>query len=154
MFAFFAENLAPIMFLSLIVVLLLGYPVAFALAFVGFIFGFIGIEMGLLPVNLFGAIPDDARVARDGNIITGGGVTAGIDFALTVLAEIAGDDVAQAIQLGLEYAPAPPFNAGRPEIAPPSILAQYEARLEKTKAARWTDAEAAAGMMKAPSAAS
>ncbi len=58
MFAFLAENLAPIMFLSLIVVLLLGYPVAFALAFVGFIFGFIGIEMGLLPVNLFGAIPD------------------------------------------------------------------------------------------------
>jgi len=58
MFAFFAENLAPIMFLSLVVVLLLGYPVAFALAFVGFVFGFIGIEMGLLPVNLFGAIPD------------------------------------------------------------------------------------------------
>ncbi|MBB3463298.1 TRAP transporter large permease subunit [Rhizobium sp. BK377] len=58
MFAFFAENLAPIMFLSLIVVLLLGYPVAFALAFVGFVFGFVGIEMGLLPVNLFGAIPD------------------------------------------------------------------------------------------------
>lgn len=58
MFAFFAENLAPIMFLSLIVVLLLGYPVAFALAFVGFAFGFVGIEMGLLPINLFGAIPD------------------------------------------------------------------------------------------------
>ncbi|MGF6178148.1 TRAP transporter large permease [Ensifer sp. 4252] len=58
MFAFFSENLAPIMFLSLIVVLLLGYPVAFALAFVGFAFGFVGIEMGLLPVNLFGAIPD------------------------------------------------------------------------------------------------
>lgn len=46
------------MFLALIVVLLIGYPVAFALAFVGFIFGFVGIEMGLLPVNLFGAIPD------------------------------------------------------------------------------------------------
>lgn len=58
MLAFFAENLAPIMFLSLIVVLLLGYPVAFALAFVGFVFGFIGIEMGLLPISLFGAIPD------------------------------------------------------------------------------------------------
>ena len=58
MFAFFAENLAPIMFGSLIVVLLLGYPVAFALAFVGFAFGFVGIEMGLLPINLFGAIPD------------------------------------------------------------------------------------------------
>src|SRR3546814_3353936 len=58
MFAFFAENLAPIIFLSLIVVLLLGYPVAFALAFVGLGFGFIGIEMGLLSANLFGAIPD------------------------------------------------------------------------------------------------
>ena len=58
MYAFFAENLAPIMFLALVVVLLIGYPVAFALAFVGFIFGFVGIEMGLLPVNLFGAIPD------------------------------------------------------------------------------------------------
>ncbi|WP_128253592.1 TRAP transporter large permease [Falsirhodobacter deserti] len=58
MAAFFAENLAPIMFASLIVVLLIGYPVAFALAFVGFVFGFIGIEMGLLPINLFQAIPD------------------------------------------------------------------------------------------------
>ncbi len=58
MIAFFAENLAPLMFLSLVVVLLLGYPVAFALAFVGFVFGFIGIELSLLPVNLFGAIPD------------------------------------------------------------------------------------------------
>ncbi len=58
MVALIAENLAPIMFASLIVVLLLGYPVAFALAFVGFVFGFIGIELGLLPINLFGAIPD------------------------------------------------------------------------------------------------
>src|SRR5690606_9198712 len=56
--AFIIANLAPIMFLSMIVVLLLGYPVAFALAFVGFLFGFIGIELGLLPLNLFGAIPD------------------------------------------------------------------------------------------------
>jgi tripartite ATP-independent transporter DctM subunit len=58
MLAFIAENLAPIMFASLVVVLLLGYSVAFSLAFVGFVFGFIGIELGLLPVNLFGAIPD------------------------------------------------------------------------------------------------
>jgi tripartite ATP-independent transporter DctM subunit len=58
MIGFISENLAPIMFLSLIGVLLIGYPVAFALAFVGFVFGFIGIELGLLPVNLFGAIPD------------------------------------------------------------------------------------------------
>ncbi len=74
----------------------------------------------LLP--LFGAIPDDARVVRDGNVLTGGGVTAGIDFALTLAAEIAGEDVAQTIQLYLEYAPAPPFAAGRPETAPPEIL--------------------------------
>ncbi|WP_181418340.1 TRAP transporter large permease [Phyllobacterium leguminum] len=58
MMAFLAENLAPIMFLALIVILLLGYPVAFSLAFVGFVFGFIGIEMGLLPATLFQAIPD------------------------------------------------------------------------------------------------
>lgn len=72
---------------------------------------------------LFGAIPDPARVARDGNIVSGGGVTAGIDFALTLVAEIAGPEVAQAIQLGLEYAPEPPFNAGRPETAPEGVLA-------------------------------
>ncbi len=72
---------------------------------------------------LFGAVPDEARVVRDGNVITGGGVTAGIDFALAVAAEIAGETTAQAIQLGLEYAPAPPFNAGRPETAPAEVLA-------------------------------
>ena len=60
---------------------------------------------------------------RDGNVFTGGGVTAGIDFALTVLAEVAGDEFAQSVQLGIEYAPAPPFNSGRPDLAPPHILA-------------------------------
>ncbi len=75
---------------------------------------------------LFGAIPDDSRVARDENVITGGGVTAGIDFALVVAAEIAGETRAQALQLDLEYAPAPPFNAGRPEIAPPEVLAMVK----------------------------
>jgi putative intracellular protease/amidase len=73
----------------------------------------------------FGAIVDEARVVRDGNIISGGGVTAGLDFAFTVLAELAGEDYAQTIQLGLEYAPAPPFAAGRPELAPPHVLAAY-----------------------------
>src|ERR1700712_2277975 len=58
MMEFFAANLAPIMFASLMIVLLLGYPVAFALAAVGFFFGLIGIELGLLPLSLFGAIPD------------------------------------------------------------------------------------------------
>lgn len=71
---------------------------------------------------LFGAIPDDARVVRDGNVITGGGVTAGIDFALALIAELRGTDVAQSIQLNLEYAPDPPFRAGRPDLAPTEIL--------------------------------
>ena len=59
-----------------------------------------------------GATPVQARVVRDGNLVTGGGVTAGIDFALTIVAEIAGPEAAQAIQLQIEYAPAPPFDAG------------------------------------------
>lgn len=75
----------------------------------------------------FGAIPDGGRVVRDGNVITGGGVTAGIDMALAVSAEIAGEDHAQAVQLAMEYAPEPPFDAGRPESARPEILALVRA---------------------------
>jgi transcriptional regulator GlxA family with amidase domain len=99
----------------------------------------------LLP--LFGAIHDPARVARDGNIITGGGVTAGIDFALTVLAEIAGEEIAQTIQLGLEYAPTPPFNSGRPELAPANVLARYETVRARISATRRPEAEQAAKLM-------
>jgi len=69
-----------------------------------------------------GAIPDPGRVVRDGNLITGGGVTAGIDFGLTIAAELAGVEAAQAIQLAIEYDPAPPFTAGRPETAPPEVV--------------------------------
>jgi len=73
-------------------------------------------------LRAFGAIPDPARVIRDGNVITGGGVTAGIDMALAVMAEFAGADHAQAVQLALEYAPAPRFDSGRPERArPPAV---------------------------------
>ena len=75
----------------------------------------------LLP--LFGAIRSDERVVRDGNVITAGGVTAGIDFSLTLIAELAGEELAQSIQLGLEYAPHPPFASGRPEEAPAAIYA-------------------------------
>jgi cyclohexyl-isocyanide hydratase len=96
---------------------------------------------------LFGAIVDEGRVVRDGNVITGGGVTAGIDFALTVLAEIAGKEVAQAIQLGLEYAPAPPFNSGRPELAPPEVLARFDQSRAKMMDHRWAEARMAAEMM-------
>ena len=92
----------------------------------------------------FGAIVDESRVARDGNIITGGGVTAGLDFAFTVLAEIAGEAFAQTVQLGLEYAPAPPFDAGRPELAPPQVLAAYNRRIGPVVAARRAAAEEAA----------
>ncbi len=74
----------------------------------------------LLP--MFGAIPDPARVVRDGNVITGGGVTAGIDIALSIVADLAGAEAAKTIQLALEYAPAPPFNCGRPETAEPQTV--------------------------------
>lgn len=72
---------------------------------------------------MFGAIPDGARVVRDGNAITGGGVTAGIDIALTIVADLAGEKVAKMIQLAIEYAPAPPFNCGRPETADAETIA-------------------------------
>ena len=96
---------------------------------------------------LFGAIPDPARVVRDGDIITGGGVTAGIDFALAVAAELAGAEFAQALQLGIEYAPAPPFNAGRPETAPAAVLAAVEARMAEIMPARRAGAAAAAARL-------
>ncbi len=96
----------------------------------------------------FDVIPDPARVVRDGNVITGGGVTAGIDFALTVLAELAGEDFAKTIQLGLEYDPKPPFNSGRPEIAEPQVLARYNGFMEKLMPERRREARVAAEMMK------
>ena len=78
----------------------------------------------------FGAIPDARRVVRDGNLFSGGGVTAGIDMALAVVEAIAGRDVAEAIELGLEYAPEPPFAAGRPELARAEVLAAVRAQFQ------------------------
>ena len=69
----------------------------------------------------FGATPVDARVVTDGRIITGGGVTAGLDFGLSLLAALRGADYARAIQLQAEYAPEPPFAAGTPEAAGPFL---------------------------------
>ena len=74
-----------------------------------------------------GAIPVRERVVRDGAIFTGGGVTAGIDFAFTLAAEIAGETFAKGLQLGLEYDPAPPFQAGSPDKAPPEARARMDA---------------------------
>jgi len=98
-------------------------------------------------LDRFGAIPDPGRVVRDGNVITGGGVTAGIDFALSVAAELAGPETAQAIQLQIEYAPAPPFDAGSPETAPSAVLARVRERNETLVARRRQAVEAAAARL-------
>jgi putative intracellular protease/amidase len=81
----------------------------------------------------FGAEPVAERVVTDGKIVTAAGVSAGIDMALHLAALVAGDDVARAIQLGIEYDPDPPFDAGSPEKAPE--LAEMIRRLEGAEAA-------------------
>jgi cyclohexyl-isocyanide hydratase len=75
-------------------------------------------------LSAFGAIPTDARVVVDRNRITGGGVTAGIDFGLVILAKLRGDDAAKLTQLAMEYDPEPPFQAGSPKTAGPAIVEQ------------------------------
>ncbi|WP_353222048.1 DJ-1/PfpI family protein [Salinisphaera hydrothermalis] len=87
-------------------------------------------------LELFGAIPDSGRVVRDGDLITGGGVTAGIDFALTLITALVDEETAQSVQLGLEYAPAPPFDAGRPESAPPAVRERVIASMTEVQAVR------------------
>lgn len=94
-----------------------------------------------------GAIPTRGRVVRDGNILTGGGVTAGIDFALTMVAELAGQDAAESIQLGIEYAPAPPFNAGHPDTARPEIVAGVRNRMAALRNQRQGMVERAAAAL-------
>ncbi|NBF05887.1 DJ-1/PfpI family protein [Pseudomonas sp. Fl5BN2] len=78
-------------------------------------------------LGLLGATPVRERVVRDGNLLTGGGITAGIDFALTLAGELFDSASAQRVQLQLEYAPAPPFNAGSPDTAPASVVQQVRA---------------------------
>lgn len=96
-------------------------------------------------ISTLGAIPTHDRVVRDGNVITGAGVSSGIDFALTVAAELFGDSVARDVQLMIEYDPAPPFDAGspsRPEarhdvvVATRAALAQRRQPALDTAAAR------------------
>ena len=78
---------------------------------------------------MFGAEMVPERVVVDRNRVTGGGVTAGIDFALTLMAEVRGAEFAKAVQLSLEYDPAPPFDAGSPEKAGPELVATYQRRV-------------------------
>jgi len=88
----------------------------------------------LLP--LVGAEYQPARIVEDGQVVTSGGVTSGLDFALTLIARIKGDAVAQAIQLAIEYDPAPPFPGGHPERAPAAVTAGLKARVYDAAAAR------------------
>jgi cyclohexyl-isocyanide hydratase len=83
----------------------------------------------LLP--LVGARHEKGRVVRDGNVFTSGGVTSGIDFAFSIVAELAGPEVAQAIQLGIEYDPSPPFDSGHPDKASEAARALMVHRNEK-----------------------
>jgi cyclohexyl-isocyanide hydratase len=86
-------------------------------------------------LSLVGATYEKARVVRDGNVITAGGVTSGIDFGLTVVAEIAGETTARAIQLGIEYDPVPPFDSGHPDRAPAAVKLALSDRYEKANLA-------------------
>lgn len=98
-------------------------------------------------LSAFGATPVAERVVVDGNVITGGGVTAGIDFALRVAGEAFGEDLAKAIQLGIEYDPHPPFNAGSPESAGPAITDRARTSAAKRQAERAAIVERAAARL-------
>jgi cyclohexyl-isocyanide hydratase len=87
-------------------------------------------------LSAFGATPTKTRVCVDRNRVTGGGVTAGIDFALTLVSLLRDRQSAEAIQLRLEYNPAPPFNAGSPDTAPAEILALMKDRIAPAQARR------------------
>lgn len=88
----------------------------------------------LLP--LVGATPARGRVVEDGTIVTAGGVTSGLDFALSLIARISGDATAQAIQLAIEYDPAPPFAGGHPDRAPQAVISGLKARVYDDAASR------------------
>jgi cyclohexyl-isocyanide hydratase len=84
----------------------------------------------------FGATPVAERIVRDGNVITAGGVTSGIDFGLALVAELFGADEARTVQLALEYSPAPPFASGTPQDATPEIIAAARGRMAGSRAQR------------------
>jgi len=82
-----------------------------------------------------GARPTLKRVVFQGKVVTAAGVSSGIDMALALAARIAGDEVAQSIQLSIEYDPQPPFTAGSPETAPPQVVARLRERTRERQAA-------------------
>ncbi len=87
-------------------------------------------------LSRFGAVPAEERVVRDGPVITAGGVTSGIDFGLTIVAELLGREEAETIQLSLEYAPEPPFGSGLPGTCSPSVIAAARARMAGSRKER------------------
>jgi cyclohexyl-isocyanide hydratase len=96
----------------------------------------------------YGASPEKSRVCIDRNRVTGGGVTAGIDFALTLVSILVDRQTAETIQLRLEYNPAPPFNSGSPDTAPPEILARMKERIAPSQQRRGeANSRAAARLM-------
>ncbi|HKE32072.1 MAG TPA: DJ-1/PfpI family protein [Candidatus Angelobacter sp.] len=92
-------------------------------------------------LHYFGAIPVDQRVVIDGKIVTAAGVTAGLDGALLVASLLRGEKVAQQIQLGIEYAPEPPFRSGTPKTAAPDVLDSVRAFGQKLAEARLATAK-------------
>ncbi|MET0567928.1 MAG: DJ-1/PfpI family protein [Hyphomicrobiaceae bacterium] len=98
-------------------------------------------------LKAFGAVPVAERVVIDGNVVTGGGVTAGIDFALTIAAEAFGEDLAKAIQLGIEYDPQPPFRAGSPEGAGAAIVEKARTGAARRQAERESAVKQAAARL-------
>ena len=99
-------------------------------------------------LSAFGATPLAERVVIDGNVITGGGVTAGIDFALVVAAEAFGEETAKAIQLNIEYDPHPPFDAGSPERAGSALTEKLRTASAKRQAERQAAVDKAAANLK------
>jgi cyclohexyl-isocyanide hydratase len=96
----------------------------------------------------FGAEPVRTRVCVDRDRVTGGGITAGIDFALRLVAELVGQSTAEGVQLRLEYDPHPPFEAGSPDTAPPDVLAEFLASSARTQARRTTSVAHAADALR------
>jgi cyclohexyl-isocyanide hydratase len=96
----------------------------------------------------YGALPAKTRVCIDHNRVTGGGVTAGIDFALTLVSVLVDQVTAEGIQLRLEYNPSPPFNSGSPDTAPPEAVAGFRQKMAAGRERRATANQRAAARLR------